>query len=323
MQWRQNSDLILILAMLCVGLAAPFVLSNAWLRLLTDAWLLMTAAQLWNLLAGFGGIVSVGQHAFVGAGAYAFFGLATLAGLPPYLALALTIPFGMLLALPVFALVMRLRTAYFAIGSWVVAEVLMLVAGKLPGFGGGSGLSLNPAMVRTFGENVSSRIANVYWLAFDLLMVSLVIIVFMLRSRFGYALRAMRDNEPAAVAFGVHPARVRAILFIISGGLLAAVGAINTLQKLRINPSASFGLLDWTVYVMFVVVIGGLGRIGGPIIGAILFLTLREVFADWGVLYMIALGLLTIAVMVLEPGGVAGLVTRAMRWMRGRASARE
>lgn len=312
---RIPTEFVLFGLALALGIGAPFVLDNATLRLMTDAFLLMTAAQLWNLLAGYGGVVSVGQHAFVGAGAYAFFGMAQLGGLSPFTALALTLPLGMALALPIFALIMRLRTAYFAIGSWVVAEVLMLLSGKLTGFGGGAGLSLSPALIKAFGASLPVRVTSIYWLALAVLAVSILLILLLLRSRFGYALQAMRDNEGAAIAFGVNPNRVRAVLFVLSGGLLALVGALNALQKLRINPAASFGLLDWTVYVMFVVVLGGIGRVSGPIIGAVVFLSFRAVFADWGGLYMIALGFCIIVMMILEPRGIAGVISRLRAMM--------
>jgi branched-chain amino acid transport system permease protein len=184
-------------------------------------------------------------------GAYAFFGFAVLSGLHPFLAMALTLPFGALLSIPVFAVVMRLRTAYFAIGSWVVAEVLSLSAGKLPGFGGGSGLSMPADIVRAFGADVTSRIYNVYWLAFAILALITFLIIKVLHSRHGLALKAIRDNETAAMALGVNPVIAKAVLFMISGAFLALLGAVNTLQKLRINPSAPFSVTDCRVLLCF------------------------------------------------------------------------
>lgn len=315
MKASDNTLSLLLLASAALVLAPlPLFVGNGTLRYLTDLCLLIAVAQLWNLLAGYGGIVSIGQHAFVGAGAYAFFGFAVLTGIHPFVAMALTLPFGMLLSVPVFAVVIRLRTAYFAIGSWVVAEVLSLTAGKLPGFGGGSGFSMPPDVVRAFGSDVTSRIHNVYWLALAILVAIVFLIIKILNSRHGLALKAIRDNETAAMALGVNPVVAKAVLFMISGGFLALLGAVNTLQKLRINPTASFSLTDWTVFIIFIVVIGGIGRIWGPIIGAVLFVVLRENLSGYGSAYMILLGAVAIVMMLVEPGGIAALLSRG--WSR-------
>lgn len=312
-----RSDSVRSLALLgvtaLVMAVLPLMVPNGTMRYLTDLFLLIAVAQLWNLLAGYGGVVSVGQHAFVGAGAYAFFAFTTMAGVHPFLALALTLPFGAALSIPVFAILIRLRLAYFGIGSWVVAEVISLSAGKLPGFGGGSGLSLPPAIVQGFGGDVTSRIQNIYWLSLAILVGILTIIVLVIHSRHGLALKAMRDNESAAMALGVNPIFIKALLFVVSGGFLALLGAVNTLQKLRVSPAASFSLLDWTVYIIFIVVIGGMGRIMGPIIGAIIFIALRETMATQGSVYLILLGAIAIAMMLLEPGGIVGMIERLRR----------
>lgn len=321
MKLSTNAFSLLALALgIVVMVPVPFFATNGTLRYLTDLLLMISVAQLWNLLAGFGGIVSIGQHAFIGAGAYAFFGLAVLAGVHPFVAMALTVPFGALLSLPIFAVLIRLRAGYFAIGSWVMAEFLSLSSGKLPGFGGGSGLSIPADIIRNFGGDVSSRIHNVYWLAFAILALIIFLIIQVLNSRHGLALKAIRDNETAAMALGVNPILVKAVLFLLCGGFLALLGAVNTLQKLRINPSASFSLIDWTVFIIFVVVIGGIGRISGPIIGAIIFVVLRENLAGYGSAYMILLGLIAIVVMLAEPGGISAAVSRLSRTLLPRST---
>ncbi|MDK3019754.1 branched-chain amino acid ABC transporter permease [Pseudodonghicola flavimaris] len=317
----KRSPLFLALAALAVSVIVvaplPFVVGNGTMRYMTDLFIMIAVAQLWNLLAGFGGVVSIGQHAFIGAGAYSFFGFTTLLGLHPFTAMALTVPFGALLSLPVFTILSRMRVAYFAIGSWVLAEVFLLTAGKLPGFGGGSGLSLRPQIVKAFGARTGARIENIYWLSFAILVLIVLMIILVMHSRKGYALRAMRDNENAAMALGVNPNAIKMMLFVVSGGLLSLLGALNTLQKLRVNPAGSFSLIDWTVFIIFIVVIGGMGRIIGPIIGAVLFVLLRENLANYGPVYMIVLGAAAIAMMLYEPGGLAALPAR---WRKRRSA---
>src|SRR6185437_11474848 len=129
-----------------------------------------------------------------------FYGLAVLAGINPFLSLPLAGVVALVIAVPVTALVFRLRTAYLSIGTWVIAEVLMLSAGKLEAFGGGSGVSLPVAILRQFGVSRGARIATIYWLAFTVAMVVLGSTYLLLRSRIGIGLTAMRDNEESAAS---------------------------------------------------------------------------------------------------------------------------
>ena len=115
---------------------APLVFRVTDVALLTEFLSLLTIAVMWNLVAGYADIVSVGQHAFVCIGAYAFFGFAVIAHMNPFLAIPLAALVALLFAVPVMAIIFRLRAAYLAVGSWVVAETLMLAAGKLSAFGG-------------------------------------------------------------------------------------------------------------------------------------------------------------------------------------------
>ncbi|HVV92910.1 MAG TPA: branched-chain amino acid ABC transporter permease, partial [Hyphomicrobiales bacterium] len=145
--------------------AGPWFLDLLSLQVLTEFLSMLVLAMMWNLLAGYADIVTVGQHGFVGVGAYAFFGFAALAGLNPYLAIPLGGLVALLVAVPVMAIIFRLRAAYLSVGSWVVAEVLMLAAGKLSAFGGGSGRSMTVSSVRLFGQTAAERYDNVYWIA--------------------------------------------------------------------------------------------------------------------------------------------------------------
>ncbi|MCZ4255466.1 branched-chain amino acid ABC transporter permease [Sulfitobacter sp. G21635-S1] len=313
----RKSILLLAVAVALLALG-PVLLGRSEIRYMTDLFVLIAVAQLWNLLAGYLGIVSIGQHAFVGLGAYAFFALTQLLGIHPFLSLALTFPIGCLVALPSFLLLARLRLAYFAIASWVLAEVLMLILGQRPAFGGGTGSSFATATIKMFGAGVSERIANTYWLCLGMLGIVMASMLLLLRSRAGLAIRALRDDEVAAVAAGINPLLTRAVLFSLCGGMLAVIGAIDTLQKLRISPAGSFSLQDWTVMIIFVVVIGGLGTVTGPIVGAIAFVLFRETLSDFGPLYLAAMGVLAVGVMLLEPRGLVVILTRTVKSIRAR-----
>jgi branched-chain amino acid transport system permease protein len=159
------NTLRLALAAVAIGLAAgPFFLADTQLGVLADFFSMLVLAIMWNLLAGYADIVTIGQHAFVGVGAYAFYAFAALAGVDPYLSIPLAGVVALIVALPAMALLFRLRTVYFSIGTWVVAEVLMLGAGKIEAFGGGTGISVPIEILRAFGLTRSGRLATTYWL---------------------------------------------------------------------------------------------------------------------------------------------------------------
>jgi branched-chain amino acid transport system permease protein len=301
---------VVIAAAVPVLAAAPWVFADTQLVLLTEFFSMLVLAIMWNVLAGYADIVTVGQHGFVGAGAYAFYGFAVLAGINPYLSLPLAGVAALGIAVPAMALVFRLRTAYLSIGTWVIAEVLMLSAGKLEAFGGGSGVSLPVSMLRQFGASRGTRIAMIYWLAFALAMIALAATYLLLRSRIGIGLTAMRDNEESAASVGVNITRARILCFLGSAPMLGMAGAVITLQKVRIAPHASFSISDWTVFVIFNVVIGGIGTIEGPILGTTVFFILRAYLTDYGTWYLMLLGALSIVIILIDRRGLWGLIRR-------------
>lgn len=290
--------------------AAPVLFATRDVAVLTEFLSLLTIAIMWNLLAGYADIVSVGQHVFVGIGAYALFGFAAIARIDPYLSILLAALVALGAALPIMLIVFRLRTAYLAVGSWVVAETVMLAAGKLSAFGGGSGVSLPVWVVKSFGDRVADRYATIYWIAFAVAAVALVGTWLLMRSRIGLGLTAMRDNEEGAGVVGVNLIGLRIFCFLWTAPFLGLAGAVVTLQKLRVSPPASFSIVDWTVYVIFIVVIGGIGSFEGPVIGTVVFFLIREYLSEIGVWHFIILGALSIAVVLVEPRGLWGLIRR-------------
>ena len=299
-----------MLALALAALAGPWIFDASQQTVLTEFFTLLTLAMTWNLLAGYADIITVGQQGFVGVGAYAFFGLTSLAHLHPYFAIPLAALITSLIAIPTMAIVFRLRTAYLAVGTWVAAEVMMLIAGKLPGFGGGSGTSLPIPIVKQFGASVSARAESFYGLALALAALTFAAIWMLLRSRVGLGLTAMRDNEEAAGSSGVNLIATRILCFLFTAPILGLAGVLATLEKLRVAPSASFSITDWTIYVIFIVVIGGIGSLEGPFIGAAVFFLLRQFLADYGTWYLILLGAISIVVILVEPRGLWGLCRR-------------
>jgi len=306
---RLSSAWMLVLIPLLILLfAAPWWAGRADLRLMGEIALYMSLATLWNLLAGYAGLVSVGQQAYVGFGGYLFFALTMLGGLHPYAALPLVVIAGVLVSAPVAVLIFRLRGAYFAIGTWVVAEVFRLTFAQVSALGGGSGTSLSPAIVRSLADGRDGREAVAWWLALGAGILVIGAVVLFLRSRQGVALTAIRDNELAARSLGIDIWRTKFTVYLVVSGLTALIGALIFLQKLRISPDAAFSANDWTAFVIFIVVIGGIGTIEGPIIGTLIFFALRETLADLGTLYLIALGLVAIVIMLWAPRGLWGFL---------------
>lgn len=304
-----------VLALLVVALAAaPLWADRASLRLLGEIFTFVALASLWNLLAGYAGLVSVGQQAFVGFGGYVLFAAAILFGVPPVAAIIVAGALAALLAVPVAALMFRLRGHYFAIGTWVVAEIFRLVAAQIGALGGGSGVSLPAGVITGIAATRAMREYIIYWLALGLAVLVVGGIVWLLRSRYGLALTAIRDNETAARSNGISVMRIKYLVYVATAAGTAMTGALIFLTKLRISPDTAFSVNDWTAFVIFITVIGGIGRVEGPLIGTVVFFLLRETLADLGSLYLLMLGAVAIAVMLFAPRGLWGFVADRFGW---------
>jgi branched-chain amino acid transport system permease protein len=299
---------------LAVLAAAPFWGDRQMLRLLAELFTFVALASLWNLLAGYAGLVSVGQQAYVGLGAYLLFGMVIVGGVHPIAAIFIAGPIAAIISIPVAALTFRLRGAYFAIGTWVVAEVFRLLASQISVLGGGSGISLPASVVIAMAPSRTAREFELYWLALGLTLLVLAAIVTLLRSRHGLALTAIRDNELAAQSNGIDVTRLKLLVYVLTAFGTAMIGALIFLMKLRVSPDTAFSVNDWTAFVIFITVIGGIGRIEGPIIGTILFFFMRQMLADLGSLYLLIMGAVAIVVMLWAPKGLWGLIAERFGW---------
>ena len=300
------------LLLIAVLIATPWFGTVATQRLIGEFMVYLALASLWNLLAGYTGLVSVGQQAFVGFGAYVLISLGVLAGWNPLFAVPVAGFAAAIIAVPVATLVFRLQGAYFAIGTWVMAEVFRLMASQLAILGGGSGISLPAATIKLISADKFWREAAIYWLAISLGLGAVLMVYALLRSRLGLALTAIRDNETASVSLGIGIDRIKFAVYIFVAGMTGMVGSLIAIQKIRISPDAAFSVNDWTAFVIFIVVIGGIGTIEGPIIGTIVYFLLREYFADLGAIYLMILGVIAIIMMLVAPKGIWGYV--AQRW---------
>ncbi|QEW20070.1 leucine/isoleucine/valine transporter permease subunit [Marinibacterium anthonyi] len=308
---------LLFTALVIVMALVPAMGSRALVQDLFMVLCLTVLALNWNLLAGFAGLVSVGQQAFVGIGAYAMFAAVILGNMSPFTAILIGGIAAAILSIPVAVFVFRLNGAYFAIGTWVVAEIARLSFGQWRALGGGTGTSLPrqatqdmpiiPAVRALLDTSKAGAVdALTYWLALALAVAMLVASWLFLRSRMGMGLQAVRDNPVAARSVGVDPTRLKALVFVLTAFATGLCGALLFTQIGRISPDAAFSLLDWTAFVIFIVVIGGIATLPGPVIGVLVFYLLERVLADYGTVYLIVLGLLGIVIMLFARRGLWG-----------------
>jgi branched-chain amino acid transport system permease protein len=278
----------------------PFAFTQNTTEKLTELFVLIIIAAMWNVLAGYAGLVSVGQQAFIGIGAYGTIVFADQ-GMNPFLGAILAALVAGVISLPVSLLVFRLRGGQFAIGMWVVAEVFRLLVTNDQSIGGGTGRSL-------IGLNVydpATRQAYTYWVALAFMGVLMVLGFVMLRSRLGSSLQAIRDDEDAAVSVGVRVTRAKRIVFLFAAVGCGAAGSVTILNTLRVQPDSIFGV-QWTAYMIFMVLLGGLGTFEGPVLGALVLFFVQQQFANEGSWYLVGLGAVAIVVTLLFPRGLWG-----------------
>lgn len=303
---------VVAIAVIVVLVALPYWGTRGQMQLLGQVFVYLALASLWNLLAGFTGLISVGQQAYVGFGGYMLFAFTIFLGIHPLAAIAIAGVLAAVLAIPIGTLIFRLSGAYFAIGTWVIAEIFRLAFAQVGSLGGGSGSSLPTSVIREIASGRDAREAIVYWTALALALGIVGFVYGILRTRQGLALTAIRDSELASESLGIDIWRSKFVVYVLSAGLTAMIGALIFIQKLRISPEAAFSLNDWTAYVIFITVIGGIGRIEGPLIGTAIYFLLRELLSDLGPAYLMILGAVAIVVMLRAPRGLWGFVVD--RW---------
>jgi branched-chain amino acid transport system permease protein len=293
-----------------VGLATfPFWVSSDIMRLVVEFACLLAMAQMWNLLAGYGGLISIGQQAYIGLGGYGLVVLANDVHVDPFVSVLLGGIFAALCAIPTSWLVFRLSGGYFAVGTWVVAEVYRLLFANVSALGGGSGQSLTALI----GIPKDVRESITYWIAIALVVATTGGVYWLLQSRLGLALTAIRDSDVAAESQGVDVARTKFLIYLIAAFGTGCAGALYFLNALRISPDAAFGM-SWIPLLFFTVVIGGIGTIEGPILGTLIYFFLRQYLSDYGSWYLILLGVIAIVVMVWAPRGIWGALAGRFGW---------
>jgi branched-chain amino acid transport system permease protein len=305
-RWSRSSVVSVGALAAVVGLLAlvPVVLSAGATDKLTTLFVYLILATMWNALAGYAGLVSVGQQAFFGLGAYAVIRL-TQHGVGVYPALVLGAALAALVSLPLAILMLRLKGGEFAIGMWVVAEVcfgLVILDKSVAGLTGTSLIAINsfsPGDQRNYN----------YWIALGAAVVLLAVLFLLLRSPTGASLQAIRDDEQAAASVGVRVLAGKGVIFVLAAFGCAMAGTLWLATNITFQPKAYFGV-QLTAYMIFMALVGGLGTFEGPIIGAVVFFVIDDRFGtgDYGVWYLVGLGAAAVLFALFLPRGIWGTI---------------
>jgi branched-chain amino acid transport system permease protein len=304
-RWSRRSILrSAVIGLVFVGLFfVPTTFDPNVTQKLTGLWILILMAAMWNALAGYGGLVSVGQQAFIGIGAYATIYL-THAGVDGYLAMAVAVLITAIFGFATSFLVLRLRGGEFAIAMWVIAEVFRQLVSLDISVGGGTGISFTGLS----GIDPDYRRAFTYWWALAAVVVALLVLFFLLRSRYGAGLQAIRDDESAASSLGVRVLSSKRLIFVLTSAGCGAAGAAILANTLFIQPNTIFSVQS-TAVMIFMVLVGGLGTFEGPIVGALILFLLQDQFGNGGVWYLVGLGTTAILFALFLPRGIWGTLT--------------
>ena len=278
----------------------PYILYSGTTSVLVQAFIVLTMASMWNLLAGYAGLVSVGQQAFVGLGAY-FVLILAINGISPFAALPVAAVASGVASLPLWWLVSRLRSGYFAIATWVLAATIMLIIERFSSIGGGTGMPL-PGFT---GLDPTLLTAYTYWAGLAVTVLALIGIYLLLRGRLGLVLTAVRDDEVAARSSGARVGLARLLVFVVAGVGCGAAGGVLAISQLQVQPSAVFSV-QWTAEMAFAVIIGGIGTIEGPIVGTAVFIVLQQTLESYNAWYLIILGLVAIVIAIFFRRGLWG-----------------
>lgn len=302
-----------------LALLLPAYVGDGTLHFFTEVLVVVLLASMWNLLAGYAGLMSLGHQAYFGIGAYTLFVFSNLTGLHPFLALPLSALISALVAAVIAPLLFRLRDAYFAIGSWVIAEVISILVQKTDALGGITGISLiNIGLI-----DFASFERHIFWLASAAAIFAVAGSFLWLRTRFGLALTCVRDNETAAASIGINVWSNRFVAYVVSAAGVGLAGALGIMSGLAVQPGNVFSP-EWTVVMSFVVIVGGIGTLEGPIVGAIIYFVLRHlltvVFPLTGTWYLVAMGAVAVATMLWAPRGLWPTLAGRLRigWLQTR-----
>lgn len=296
--------IIAVVAFLYIGGMTGLFTSNTQ-RYLLKIVLYITMGSMWNLMSGFTGMTSLGQQTFIGLAGYSLAIMTTIYKMPYGVGLLVGALVGFGISLGLSFILFRMRGMYFAIATWVVAEAFCtwFLSWKFAGQGGGMTVNI---------KNYP-RVSEIYILGLTLCVIALVVIYLLLRTKTGLGLTAMRDDADAAASVGVNIFKSKLLCYVICCVFIALAGGLFFLNKGTILPGAGFSI-SWTVAMVFIVIIGGVGTMSGPIVGAIVYVLLEERLAAFPGWSNIILGVIAILVILFLPDGIMGTLQKKLNF---------
>jgi branched-chain amino acid transport system permease protein len=259
--------------------------------------LYLALAQMWNLLAGYSGLISLGQQSFVGMGGYVVAVMSNYYGVYIWLGVLLGGVFSALLGLFMSLFIFRMKGVYFAIGTWIFSEALLIWFSNWEYTKYGMGLFIKP--------NPNISMTEIYYASLIVGVGSVALVYGILRSKLGLGLMAMRDDEAVSETMGVEVFRSKLYCFLIGAFVTGSTAGILYIFQVFIQPYKAFAI-DWTVKLVFIVIIGGIGTLEGPIVGAFVFVLLSQTLAEYFSVSMLILGAIAILVILIAPKGIMG-----------------
>jgi branched-chain amino acid transport system permease protein len=281
---------------------------QTWLLYLFNFFVFLAIANMWNLLAGYSGLLALCPAAFIGLAGYTMT-ILTWVNVPFYVGIVAGGVVAALFAMLISVAVFRMSGIYFAIGTLVVPEILRLVflrwrpvGGDL--VGGGAGY---------MAKGVSQlSIADTYWLALVIGISSMILMAVILRSKFGLGLAAIRDSNTSAASSGINVFRLKLYSFIIAAFVMGVAGAVFYVNQGYIEPFGAFNI-SWLMIALLATVIGGIGIEWGPFVGTIIVVILRFQLARYAGISLLIQGLILLVIMLVAPQGIVGLARKVLK----------
>jgi branched-chain amino acid transport system permease protein len=301
---RLRGGLIPLVTVMIVLAVLPIVgMPRSWSLYFFLFFIYLAMANMWNLLAGYSGLISLCQPAFIGLAGYTLV-IFTWIGLPFYLGIIagalVAAAFALLISIPVF----RLSGIYFAIGTLVIPEALRIafflwrpIGGEMQG--GGAGY-----MVKGI---TGVSMVEFYWLALVIGIASIFLMALILRSTLGLGLASIRDNDRAAASCGINVFKLKLYSFVIGAFVTGIAGGIFYVYQGYIEPASAFNI-RWTMIVMLATVIGGMSMEEGPIIGTVIVVFLHFLLARYAGISLLIQGTILVGIMLLAPQGIVGVL---------------
>lgn len=312
----RSNWMVFVVAIVAVAALAP-ALGPYGLRVATMMLMFIALTQAWNLIGGYAGLLALAHPAFFGTGAVAF-AVMLMNGVPMALAVLIACAMSIVLAALIGIPTLRLRGHYFVIATMLAAEGVRSLVLNFDAFGFRGGIAVN-IIAKTGLDDLSAAQYNLifYFAMLIVAVLATAAVIVLDRSKWGYALRAFRDNRDAASALGINVSRLLLIVFMVSAALTSLTGSVWATWLGVVEPNEAFGL-KMTFEIVVMVFLGGKSTVWGPVLGAIVILMLDELIGvEFAEFTLIVSGLIVVLVILFLPDGLVRLFTdgpRAVGW---------